>query len=355
MRSFRISYRAVPPLMGPIVLTLACATGGHAPLVVGASAVTASAVAAEGVVGPALPVGWASVDALDQPGTTGGGARNPIDVTNEEDLGDEVDRSEPLVIRIVGTITGSIDVGSNKTIEGAPGAVLKGHLELNGSVNVIVRNLKIVGYNCADKDECKRGKDAITVGGGAHHIWFDHCDISDGSDGNLDIVGGSDYITVSWTKFHYSGRRPGDHQFSSLISSSDESGDTDAGHLKVTFHHCWWADNIGERMPRARFGQIHIFNSLYTAAGNNYCIGAGVASQFLVENTIFSGVKRPSNLKFADAATIFVSRGNLVENSNGALEEKPGPIFAPPYPYRLDPVDGLRASITSNAGPEPHL
>lgn len=355
MRPFRISARAVSTFLGPVVLALACATGGDATPVVGGGTVTVSAVAPQGQGAHVPPLGWASVDALDQPGTTGGGAGTPIDVVNEEDLGDEVDRSEPLVVRIVGTVTGSIEVGSNKTIEGAPGAILKGHLELNGSVNVIVRNLKIVGYNCADKEECKRGKDAITVAGGAHHIWFDHCDVSDGSDGNLDIVGGSDYVTVSWTKFHYSGRRPGDHQFSSLISSSDESGDTDAGHLRVTFHHCWWADNIGERMPRARFGQIHIFNSLYTAADNNYCIGAGVASQFLIENTIFSGVKRPSNLKFADATTVLVSRGNLVENSHGSLEERPGPIFTPPYPYRLDPVDRLKASITSGAGPEPHL
>jgi pectate lyase len=37
--------------------------------------------------------------------------------------------------------------------------------------------------------------------------WFDHCDISDGSDGNLDITNGSDLVTVSWTQFHYSTKR----------------------------------------------------------------------------------------------------------------------------------------------------
>ena len=41
----------------------------------------------------------------------------------------------------------------------------------------------------------------------SHHVWFDHDDISDGSDGNLDITHASDYITISWTKFHYSGKR----------------------------------------------------------------------------------------------------------------------------------------------------
>ena len=41
---------------------------------------------------------------------------------------------------------------------------------------------------------------------GAQHVWFDHCDVSDGTDGNLDIVTELDFVTVSWTKFHYSPR-----------------------------------------------------------------------------------------------------------------------------------------------------
>jgi pectate lyase len=297
-------------------------------------------------------IGWASVEEMGQSGTTGGIGGATVEVANDDDLGDELDRPEPLVVRLVGTISGSFDVGSNKTLEGAPGAILRGHLEINGSANVIVRNLTIVGYNCADREECKKGKDAVTIEGGAHHVWFDHCDISDGSDGNVDIVGGADYVTMSWTKFHYSSRRPGDHQFSSLIGSSDQSGDTDAGHLNVTFHHCWWADNVDQRMPRARFGKIHIFNSLYTAAGNSYCLGPGVEAQFLVENTIFSGIRRPVDLKYTDQGTVVVLRGNVVENVVGQLEEKPGAIFTPPYPYALDPVDGLRSAITRGAGPQ---
>jgi hypothetical protein len=71
-----------------------------------------------------------------------------------------------------------------------------------------MRNLTVVGNNCSDSpSDCSNGADAGHVESGNRHLWFDHMDISDGSDGNLDITHGADFITVSWTKFHYSTRR----------------------------------------------------------------------------------------------------------------------------------------------------
>src|SRR5947199_294929 len=84
-------------------------------------------------------------------------------------------------------VTGDVAIGSNKTLVGACGAVFHGHLGLSGSANVIVRNLTIVGYNCTDSpSDCSGGADAVTLQKQSHHVWFDHDDISDGSDGNLD-------------------------------------------------------------------------------------------------------------------------------------------------------------------------
>ena len=104
---------------------------------------------------------------------------------------------------------------------------------------MIVRNLKIVGYgvgNCALDPELRRDR-RLLVGrrrdddqNSSHHIWIDHCDISDGTDGNLDINGGSDFVTISWTKFHYTPRTDdggsdstgaNGHRFSNLIGSAD--------------------------------------------------------------------------------------------------------------------------------------
>ena len=129
------------------------------------------------------------------------------------------------------------------------------------------------------------GADAIGVNGESHHLWFDHLDVSDGSDGNLDITEGSDFVTVSWSKFHYSTRRTDPeagatgHRFSNLIGGSDREP-LDVGRLNVTWHHVWWADNVDQRMPRTRRGQIHVFNSLYTSEGNSYCTDAGFEARF---------------------------------------------------------------------------
>ena len=130
----------------------------------------------------------------------------------------------------------------------------------------------------------------MTVNSASHHLWFDHCDISDGTDGNLDITNGSDFVTVSWTKFHYTSRSDNSgndstgasgHRFSNLIGAADGLA-IDVGHLNVTWHHDWWADNVNQRMPRTRAGKIHVFNNLFTATGDSYCTNAGDGTHLLV-------------------------------------------------------------------------
>src|SRR6185369_3397770 len=197
------------------------------------------------------------------------------------------------------------------------------------AANVIVRNLKIVGYGVGDctKDPsfdaavgCSSGDDAVSITGASHHIWFDHCDISDGTDGNLDINTGADYITVSWTKFHYTPRTDPTgndntgaegHRFSNLIGSADNVPQ-DMGHLNITWHHDWWADNVNQRMPRSRAGKIHIFNNLFTAKIDSYCSNAGQDANLLVENSVFDSVAAP--FAISQNGTI-VSNGNVFSNT----------------------------------------
>ena len=55
----------------------------------------------------------------------------------------------------------------------------------------------------------------------------------------------------------------------------------------MTFDHVWWADNVAQRMPRVRFGKVHVVNSLYTASGNDSGVGVGVDCNIRVENNVF--------------------------------------------------------------------
>ncbi len=309
---------------------------------------------------PAGPLlGWASRPGAGDggtsiPTTTGGGTAAPVTVTTLAALNSVAGGTTPAVIYVKGVLAaGSVKVGSNKTIAGICGAELHGHVDMSGSVNVIFRNLKVIGYNCSDSPtECRSGADAITVVSGAHHIWFDHDDISDGSDGNLDITNGSDLVTVSWTKFSYSTKRTDPvtgttgHRFSNLIGAADGLAE-DVGHLNITWHHDWWADNVAERMPRSRDGKIHVVNNLYTAAGNDYCTNSGSLSSLLVENNVYIGVNNPLQ---EDANGNMLSRNNVFTSTTGSTTSG-GTGFAPPYTLAPDPTTNLEATIRAQAGP----
>jgi pectate lyase len=281
------------------------------------------------------------------------------------------------VIYVKGVLAaGDITVASNKTIAGICGAEIHGHLEINGSSNVIIRNIKIVGYGSGDcsKDPsydsgvgCSSGADAITVQNSATHLWFDHCDISDGTDGNLDITKGCDFVTVSWTKFHYTPRTDNSgsdstgasgHRFSNLVGGSDS--ESSAGKLNITWHHNWWADGVMERMPRVRFGKNHLYNDLFTSTGNNYCVRAGIDSHILIENTVFAGIKSPQVFNStSDQATSYITADpakNLYSNTSGTTSTGGGgtPFTTPPYTYTMDPTANVQAivsNVSTGAGP----
>jgi pectate lyase len=301
----------------------------------------------------ASPVGWAAVADLGTNGTTGGDGGEVVEVSTTAELLAQTKLGGPRIVLLNGVIGegGRVSIPSNFSLIGLPGAEFHGGLKVSGSVNVVIRNLKIVGNNCADSPEdCSGGADALSIGDSAHHVWVDHCDISDGSDGNLDVNDGADYVTISWTKFSYSGLRPGGHQFSNLVGSSDnEPGD--AGHLRVTYHHDWWGNHIRERMPRVRYGAVHVFNSLYTAKGNSYCVGVGVFANVLTEANVFFEVRDPiESSSYSNDQSVVVSRQNLYVDASGAHEDRGGDVFAPPYAYALDDVRSVKAAVEGGAG-----
>lgn len=306
------------------------------------------------------PTGWAAVPDLGLDGTTGGEGGEVVEVSTTADFMAAIAGADPRIVQVSGVIGASerFEIGSNKTVEGLPGAEIHGAVRIDEVSNVIVRNLKIVGNDCADAEgmeggepDCSSGADAVTIRGGAHHVWVDHCDVSDGSDGNLDVTDQADYVTISWTKFSYSRERPGGHHFSNLVGGGDNAMG-DAGHLRVTFHHDWWADRARERMPRVRYGQVHVFNSLYTATGNNYCVGVGFYANVLTENNVFIGVSDPVNTTdYSNSSSIAASRGNLYLGTTGQMDDLGTGVFTPPYEYALDATQGLETVIRNGAGP----
>jgi pectate lyase len=321
---------------------------------------------------PASPlIGWATASGS----TTGGGNATPVTVTTLAALQSAVKGTTPAVIYVKGVLeAGSLTMGSNKTIVGLCGAEIHGHIGINKQTNIIIRNIKIVGYavgNCAldpgysSATGCSSGDDAITVQGQSDHLWFDHDDISDGTDGNLDITHACDFITISWTKFHYSSARTDNtgsdstgasgHRYSNLVGHSDSNASEDTGHLTITWHHNWWGDFVVERQPRVRFGRVHVFNNLYTSTVSNYCIGVGVGANLRTENNVFVAGKTPINTTgYSDATSAIRSTGNVYPAGFSAADLNASNVFDPAssYTYKVDDTAGLQAAIESGAGPK---
>lgn len=306
---------------------------------------------------PTELVGWATVAGDDVSTTTGGGSVTPVVPSSLPELEGYAADDQPRVIHIEGTWTlnGRLQLASNKTIVGiGPDAELRGGVRIRGRdddfvQNVIIRNLSINGAT-TDVD-----KDAMQIYF-AHHVWIDHCEIWDGIDANLDVVHGSNWVTISWTKFRYTASAPDpDHKFSTLIGHSDNNADEDDGRLKVTLHHNWWAEGVTERMPRVRFGQVHSFNNYFSSAGNNYCIRGGRSAHILSEGNFFDGVNSPHEFNSTeDEATAHITaRDNGYQGTpmdDGATGGG-APFDDPPYDYALDPAASVPALVQACVGP----
>ncbi len=208
-----------------------------------------------------------------------------------------------------------IRVGSNTTIVGQDAhATIRGAwLDIRGTANVagsrtniIIRNLNFEDtFDCFPQWAPTDGAlgnwnsayDSVSLRD-SDHVWIDHNSFRDVEtadatlpvyfgrifqvhDGHLDITNASDLVTVSWNEFL-------DHDKMMLIGSSD-SAVADRGKLRVTLHHNRF-DGLGQRGPRVRFGQVHVYNNFYRIVdvpNYGYSWGVGVESAIYAENNFF--------------------------------------------------------------------
>lgn len=215
-----------------------------------------------------------------------------------------------------------------------------GIFTLSSCQNIIIRNLKLVGPGSIDAG----GYDLISATG-AKHCWVDHCEFTDGMDGNFDITNSADFNTVSWCIFRYTDRSYM-HQNTNLIGSSDSEK---TGFLNTTFAFNWWGEKCRARMPMARVGKIHMLNNYYTCAGNlTACINPRKNSEFLIEgNYIDKGVKKYYGETSATAVT-WKSDNFIAEASS--LPSSKGSTVTVPYEYSVAPFNDVPSIVSEYAG-----
>ncbi len=300
------------------------------------------------------PVGWGK-------DVTGGGNATPVVVSSYSALKDAVSDDDVRVVHIKGTITfpsdGRINIQdqSNKTIFGLPGSKLvsvdmssdgSGIFYVKRMDNLILQNVYFEGPGAYDND----GNDNLTVDD-SRNVWVDHCEFHDGMDGNFDIKNKADLVSVTWCTFSYekpprsggSGGSP-DHRYTNLIGSSD-GATGDRGKLRVTFQYCRWGEGCKERMPRVRYGKVHVANCYFSSSVANQGIRAGYEADIRAEGNYFiSGYNKPIDLYKDDYTAVYANNNQNASNINK------GSAFNPPYSITIADPSTIIAPITSCAG-----
>ncbi|QKJ19107.1 hypothetical protein [Microbacterium hominis] len=284
-------------------------------------------------------------------------------------------------------------IGSHVTLVGVgeEARIVGASLRIRDAQNVIVRNLTL-----SDAYDCFPEWDANDSGGNwnsaydnlsvwtSTSVWIDHNTFDDGEhpptaldrvygrpfevhDGLVDITHGSDLVTMSWNWLKH-------HDKTDLIGSSD-SRTQDRGQHRVTQHHNRWTD-IGQRAPRVRYGDVHVYNNLYEqtalSAGDQvpgtpyfqYFWGAGRESSIIAESNAVELVDPATASRVIAgwggtelSATDTLVNGTLTDvlaayNATAATPLSPDVRWTPGdhYAYALDPVAEVADIVRAGAG-----
>ncbi len=277
---------------------------------------------------------WAEGDGYGE--NPGGGGGDTVVVDNSRDLKKYASATQPYVILIKDTIdVGSeVRLSSYKTLSGmGPNSTLIGNVTISGGVNnVVVKNLNITNP----------ANDGITIRN-AQYVYVNNCTVFDCGDGCIDVTVESDFVTISNCRFYYEAITF--HKFVNLIGASDDNI-TDRGKLHVTFHGNWWDTGCTSRMPRVRFGYVHIYNNYYSCSGNNYCNRAGLEGHILSEYNYFEGVRDPLTTEEGWAKSV----GNTYDNCEGTIHPGTDEMFTPSYYYNTTGTDIAKAQAMQHAG-----
>ncbi|MBI5304383.1 MAG: pectate lyase [Chloroflexi bacterium] len=285
-----------------------------------------------------------------------------------------------------------VRVGSNTTIVGVgQKATIRGvWFDVRGAATAPLSNIIIRNITFQDTFDCFPQWDPTDGADGnwnsvydsvslrfVDHVWVDHntfedVETADGKaptyfgrhfemhDGTVDITNAADLVTLSWNRFL-------NHDKTMLIGSSDTGATAtgDKGKLRVTIHHNFF-DGTGQRTPRVRFGQVHVYNNYYKIVNNSkygYSWGVGIESQIYAENNYFK-----TDAQVALDKVIGNYKGTMIYTSGTRVNDKDVDLLAahnaandpdiagkvewkPTLVVKVEPVETVVSTVESGAGP----
>ncbi|KAK4261167.1 hypothetical protein QN277_004205 [Acacia crassicarpa] len=215
-------------------------------------------------------------------GTTGGKGGPYYVVTDPSDndlvnpkigtLRHAVTRTGPLWIifarSMVITLQQELIMAGDKTIDGRGATVVitgGAGITIQFIKNVIIHNIKIYNIQSTsgglirDSEQhyglrTRSDGDGISIFGSSK-IWIDHVSMSNCGDGLIDAIMGSTAITISNSHFTK-------HNEVMLFGASDSYAGDQIMQITVAFNH--FGRGLVQRMPRSRWGFVHVVNNDYT-------------------------------------------------------------------------------------------
>ncbi|CAH9136312.1 unnamed protein product [Cuscuta epithymum] len=182
-------------------------------------------------------------------------------------------------------------ITNDKTIDGrGVNVVLTGGgcITIQDVQNIIVHGLTIYGCQAVGGFEIRSSMshvgvrelsdgDAISISH-SKNIWIDHNTLSACKDGLVDVVAGSDAITIS--NNHFS-----NHNETILLGHLDTyTADKD---MHVTLVYNRFGEKLIQRLPRCRLGTFHVVNNYYEG-WEMYAIGHSANPTILSQGNVFN-------------------------------------------------------------------
>ncbi|GFP86158.1 pectate lyase [Phtheirospermum japonicum] len=117
----------------------------------------------------------------------------------------------------------------------------------------------------------------------SNNIWIDHVSLSKATDGLIDVIEGSTAITISNCKFNH-------HDSVMLLGAHDN--DTKDVIMQVTVAFNRFGKGLIQRMPRCRWGFVHVINNDYSKWGM-YAIGGSSHPTIISQGNRFKASDDP--------------------------------------------------------------
>ena len=181
-------------------------------------------------------------------------------------------------------------MASNKTIDGRGADIVISNgagITVQYISNVIIHGIKVfdiqVGTGGLIRDsENHYGLRTMSDGDGisifgASNIWIDHVSMRNCRDGLIDAIMGSTAITISNSHFT-------DHNEVMLFGASDGYAGDQKMQITLAFNH--FGKRLIQRMPRCRYGFVHVVNNDYTH-WEMYAIGGSKHPTIISEGNRF--------------------------------------------------------------------